>query len=64
MMCGHCEATVKKTLEALSEVEEAVVNHKEGTAVVKLNAKVEDARLKEIIEAKDYEVVSIDESYE
>lgn len=64
MMCGHCEATVKKTLEALSEVEEAVVNHKEGTAVVKLNVKVEDARLKEIIEAKDYEVVSIDESYE
>ncbi|MBQ4523172.1 MAG: heavy metal translocating P-type ATPase [Lachnospiraceae bacterium] len=59
MMCGHCEATVKKTLEALVEVEEAVVSHEAGTAVVKLNAPIEDAKLKEVIEAKDYEVVSV-----
>ena len=60
MMCGHCEATVKKTLEALDEVQEAVVSHKAGTAVVKLNAQIEDARLKEVVEAKDYEVVSVE----
>ncbi|MBQ3513545.1 MAG: heavy metal translocating P-type ATPase [Lachnospiraceae bacterium] len=59
MMCGHCEATVKKTLEALPEVDEAVVSHEEGTAIVKLNAEIEDAKLKEVIEAKDYEVISI-----
>ena len=38
MMCGHCEATVKKALEALEQVDEAIVSHEEGTAVVKLNS--------------------------
>lgn len=59
MMCGHCEARVKKCLEALPEVDEAVVSHTEGTAVVKLNAPVEDAVLKSTVEAQEYEVVSI-----
>jgi Cu2+-exporting ATPase len=59
MMCGHCEARVKKALEALPQVDEAVVSHEEGTAVVKLNAAIDDARLKEAVEAQDYEVVSV-----
>ena len=59
MMCGHCEATVKKALESLPEVEEAVVSHEKKNAVVKLKEEIEDTKLKEIIEAKDYEVVSI-----
>lgn len=59
MMCGHCEARVKKALEALPEVTEAVVSHEAGTAVVTLNAPVEDKALKKAIEAQDYKVVSI-----
>jgi len=59
MMCGHCEASVKKALEALPEVDEALVSHQEGTAVVKLNAEVADDVLKKAVEDKDYEVISI-----
>lgn len=60
MMCGHCEANVKKTLEAIPQVEEAVVSHEAGTAVVTLKEAVDDAVLKKAVEDKDYEVVSID----
>jgi Cu2+-exporting ATPase len=60
MMCGHCEATVKKALEALPEVSEAVVSHTEGTAVVTLTESVEDAVLKKTVEDKEYTVTAID----
>ena len=60
MMCGHCEANVKKALEAIPQVEEAVVSHEAGTAVVTLKEAVDDAVLKKAVEDKDYEVVSID----
>ena len=59
MMCTHCEATVKKALEALPEVTEAEVSHTAGTAVVTLSAPVDDAVLKSTIEAKDYTVTGI-----
>ena len=59
MMCGHCEATVKKALEALPEVTEAEVSHAAGTAVVTLSAPVDDAALKAAVEAKDYTVTGI-----
>ena len=59
MMCGHCEARVKKALEALDAVDEAVVSHTDGTAVVTLNAEVSDDLLKETVEAQDYKVTSI-----
>ena len=59
MMCGHCEATVKKALEALPQVSGAVVSHEKGTAVVTLNAEVDDAVLKKAVEDKDYQVTSI-----
>ncbi len=59
MMCGHCEARVKKCLEALPEVNEAAVSHEEGTAVVKLNAEVADELLKKVVEDQDYEVTVI-----
>lgn len=59
MMCGHCEANVKKTLEALQGVAEAIVSHTEGTAIVKLSADVADDVLKNTVEAKDYKVVDI-----
>ncbi len=60
MMCGHCEATVKKTLEAIEGVESANVSHENGTAVVTLSADVSDETLKSAVEAKDYKVTSID----
>ena len=60
MMCGHCEATVKKALEALNEVEEAQVSHEAGTAVVSLSAEVDNDTLKKTVEDKDYEVESIE----
>ena len=60
MMCGHCEASVKKALEELPQVESAVVSHENGTAVVTLNAEVEDAVLKKAVEDKDYKVLSIE----
>ena len=59
MMCGHCEARVKKALESLAQVDEAVVSHESGTAVVKLNADVDNAVLKEAVEAQDYKVTGI-----
>ena len=59
MMCGHCEARVKKCLEALPQVAEAVVSHKDGTAVVKLSAQLDDNVLKKTVEDQDYKVVSI-----
>ena len=59
MMCGHCEARVKKALEALDAVDEAVVSHTDGTAVVTLNAEVSDDLLKETVEAQDYKVTSM-----
>jgi len=59
MMCGHCEATVKKALEALPEVEQAVVSHQAGTAVVTLKAPVADAALKKAVEDRDYTVTDI-----
>lgn len=59
MMCGHCEATVKKALEALPEVDSAEVSHEAGTAVVTLNAQVSDEVLKKTVEDKDYKVLEI-----
>ncbi len=59
MMCGHCEATVKKALEAVDGVEEAEVSHEAGTAVVTLNAEVADDVLKKAVEDKDYKVTGI-----
>ena len=59
IMCGHCEARVKKALEALAQVDEAVVSHESGTAVVKLNVDVDNAVLKETVEAQDYKVTGI-----
>ena len=59
MMCGHCEAHVKKALEAIEQVTEAQASHEKGTAVVTLNAEVSDDVLKKAVEDADYEVVSI-----
>ena len=59
MMCGHCEARVKKALEALPEVTEAVVSHEAGTAIVTLSADVADDVLKNAVEAQDYKVTGI-----
>ena len=59
MMCGHCEARVKKALEALPEVTEAVVSHETGTAIVTLNADVSDDVLKKAVEDQDYPVTGI-----
>ena len=60
MMCAHCEATVKKALEALDGVVSADVSHKAGTAVVTLTHAVDDAALKAAVEAKDYTVTGIE----
>ena len=60
MMCGHCEATVKKTLEAIEGVEAAEVSHENGTAVVTLAAEVADEVLKKAVEDKDYKVTGIE----
>ncbi len=59
MMCGHCEARVKKTLESIEGVKEAKVSHKDGTAVVVLNEEVSGDTLKKAVEDQDYKVVSI-----
>ncbi len=59
MMCGHCEAAVRKALEALPQVDTAEVSHEAGSAVVTLNAEVADDVLKGTVEAKDYKVLSI-----
>ena len=60
MMCCHCEARVKKALEALPAVDEAVVSHEAGTAIVTLNAEVSDADLKKAVEDQDYKVIGIE----
>ena len=60
MMCCHCEARVKKALEALPAVDEAVVSHEAGTAIVTLNAGVSDADLKKAVEDQDYKVTGIE----
>ena len=60
MMCGHCEARVKKCLEALAEVDEAVVSHEKGTAIVRLNGNISDEVLKKTVEEQDYTVDSIE----
>ncbi len=59
MMCGHCEARVKKCLEALPEVAEAAVSHEAGTAVVTLTAEIADEVLKKTVEDQDYKVTEI-----
>lgn len=61
MMCGHCEARVKRVLEELPQVSEAVVSHEEGTAVVTLESALADELLKETVEAQDYKVTDIQE---
>lgn len=61
MMCGHCEAAVKKALEALDSVESAEVSHKEGTAVVTLKSDVDDMVLRKAVEDLDYEVTGVTE---
>lgn len=60
MMCGHCEARVKKTLEALEQVEEAKVSHTDGTAVLTLSKEVEDDVLIKAVEEQDYKVVGVE----
>ena len=60
MMCGHCEATVKKALEALPQVESAQVSHEKGTAIVSLRAPVDNAALKKAVEDEEYTVTGIE----
>ncbi len=60
MMCGHCSGRVKKVLEAMAEVDEAIVSHEEGTAVLTLNAEVADDVLKKTVEDEGYEVTGIE----
>ena len=60
MMCGHCEARVKKVLEALPQVDEAAVSHEAGTAVLTLNAEVDNDVLKKAVEDQDYKVIGIE----
>ena len=60
MMCGHCEAAVKKALEALPQVDEAVVSHEAGTAELTLNAEIADDVLMKTVEDKDYTVTSVE----
>ena len=60
MMCKHCEARVKKVLEALPEVSEAVVSHETGTAVVTLSAELANDVLKKTVEDQDYAVLSVE----
>ena len=57
MMCPHCEARVKKVLEELPEVSEAIVSHKEGTAIVKLSEELDDSVLKNTVENQGYKVI-------
>lgn len=60
MMCTHCEARVKKALEALDAVEQAQVSHEAGTAVVTLSGEVSNDVLKNAVEAQDYPVISVE----
>lgn len=59
MMCGHCEATVKKALEALDGVVSADVSHDKGTAVVKLESDVSNDVLTKAVEEKDFKVINV-----
>ena len=59
MMCGHCTGRVQKTLEAIAEVDEAIVDFSAGTAVVKLNAEIANDVLKKAVEDQDYTVLGI-----
>jgi len=59
-MCGHCEAAVKKALEAVEGVSSAEVSHEKGTAVVTLSAAVDDSVLRKTVEDKDYTVLSVE----
>ena len=59
-MCGHCEAAVKKSLEALDGVDRAEVSHETGTAVLTLSKEVADADVRKVVEDKDYKFVSIE----
>ena len=59
MMCMHCEARVKKVLEALPQVDEAVVSHEAGTAILTLNTDIANDELKKVIEDQDYKVLDI-----
>jgi Cu2+-exporting ATPase len=60
MMCTHCEARVKKALEAVPGVAQAAVSHEAGTAVVTLDAQVEDAALTKAVEDQDYKVLGVE----
>ena len=60
MMCGHCEARVKKALEALDAVEAAEVSHEKGTAVVTLSGDISNDELKKAVEEQDYKVTSVE----
>ena len=60
MMCEHCEARVKKALEAVPGVESAAADHNAGTAVVNLKAEVEDEALRSAVEAQDYRVLGVE----
>lgn len=60
MMCGHCEARVKKALEALAQVDSADVSHESGTAAVTLSGNISDSELKAAVEAQDYKVLGIE----
>ena len=60
MMCGHCEARVKKALEALPQVESAQVSHESGTAVVALSGEIAGSELKAAVEAQDYTVTAVE----
>jgi Cu2+-exporting ATPase len=60
MMCSHCEARVKKALEALPGVEDAKADHEAGTAVVTLSAPVDNDAMKKAVEEQDYKVISIE----
>ena len=60
MMCGHCEAAVKKALEQLDFVEEATASHEKGTAVIKLCGDLDEAAVKKAVEDKDYTFVGIE----
>ena len=60
MMCGHCSARVKKVLEALPQVEEAMVSHEDGTAIVTLTEEVADDVLRKTVEDQDYKVIGME----
>lgn len=61
MMCQHCEARVKKTLEKFAEIDSALVSHETGTAVVTLNAPMDEAAVKQAIEDQDYKVLGFED---